>query len=280
MKYQELISTVARLGFENEIEDEIAFKAALSRALYTIFSDRPSIARRSLVKKDHGTLPVAECFTHTPGNSETFLLPSDGSAFSFKIYGEGTYSLRTGGITTECEISGNGEAIRDFYSGSTEITFFGECAYTVTSLVAFKNVFSKRESDIPLFEETNLLNLTELIPDFLAPEEPPKNSRGEVIAGAEIEGERLILPPEFSGEVHLTYRRKPKIPIGISPNEEIDVPTECTELLPLIVASYVWLDDDPERARYYLSLYKDGINGLRRFTARQISPSYETNGWA
>ena len=280
MKYQELISIVARLGFEDEIEDGLAFKATVSRGLYTIFNDRPTLAHRSLIKRDYGTLRIKDCFTHNPCSPEKFLLPTDSVAFSFKAYGEGKYSVTSGKITTEHEFSGEGNPIGHFCPGGGEITFVGDCSYTVTSLAAFKNSFSKSTADIPIASEVGVLPLDEIIPDFLAPEEPPRNSRGEVIRGAEIEGSRLILPDEFSGELHITYRRKPKIPGGAGMDEEIDIPSECTELLPLIVASYIWLDDEPERAQYYLSLYKDGINGLRRYTPRQISPSYETNGWA
>ena len=280
MKYQELISIVARLGFEKEIEDEYTLRSAVTRGLYTIFNDRPSFSRRSLVKRDHGTILISGCFTHNPREPETFSLPPYSSAFSFAVYGEGAYSITSGAMTTEKEFSGKGEAVKDFYSGRSTITFLGDCSYTVVSLAAFKNVFGKSIGDIPLARDESILSLNEHIPDFLAPAEAPRDRHGEVIVGAEIEGDRLILPDGFSGEVNITYRRKPKIPVGDYLDDEIDVPAECTELLPLIVASYVWLDDEPERSQYYLSLYKDGINGLRRFAPRQISSSYETNGWA
>jgi hypothetical protein len=280
MKYQDLISSVARLGFESEIEDNIAYRAALRRSLYTLFTDRPVLARRVIVKKDHGTLPLVDHFTHDPRRTETFDLPKDGLAYSFTVWGEGSYLLTEGGITTEAEFSGESKTVKGFYRGDAEIRFFGDTSYTVTSLAAFRNIFSRRESDIPSKDEENILDLAKLIPDFLSPDEPPRNKHGEPIFGAEIEGDRLILPNGFSGEVHIAYKRKPTLPAGTSQSEDIDVPEECAELLPLLVASYIWLDDEPERSQYYLSLYKDGINTLRRFAQRQVSASYESNGWA
>ena len=70
------------------------------------------------------------------------------------------------------------------------------------------------------------------------------------------------------------------MPGGLDGDERIDVPEELAELLPLAVASFVWLDDDPEKAQYYMSLYKDGIGTLRRFHPRELGSSYVTNGWA
>lgn len=280
MKYQELISTVARLGFETEIEDDVAFRGAVSRGLYTIFNDRPTLKHRTIIKRDYGNIPLCGLFTHDPRHPEVFALPDDGTAFSFKIYGDGYYTMSDGEVVTDVEISGEGDAVKAFYKKGARITFGGDTSYTVTSLSAFKNSFSNSISDIPVAADAGVIIISERIPDFLAPEDPPKDNRGGIIAGAEIEGDRLILPDDFVGEVHLTYRRKPAIPVGVSLNEDIDIPAECTELLPLIVASYIWLDDEPERAQYYLSLYKDGINGIRRFASRQVSPSYETNGWA
>ena len=58
------------------------------------------------------------------------------------------------------------------------------------------------------------------------------------------------------------------------------MPEETRELLPLLVASYLWLDDDPEKAEYYRALYADGINILRRNVFRRLDNVYKTNGWA
>ena len=36
----------------------------------------------------------------------------------------------------------------------------------------------------------------------------------------------------------------------------IDLDEELSTLLPLLVASYIWLDDDADRAEYYMTLYR------------------------
>ena len=91
---------------------------------------------------------------------------------------------------------------------------------------------------------------------------------------------RLILPDGYSGEIRINYHRAPIKTSGTDPDERIDIPPECEELLPLLVASYVWLEDSPDIAQYYRSLYREGINTLRRNLTRVGAGEYSTNGWA
>ena len=86
--------------------------------------------------------------------------------------------------------------------------------------------------------------------------------------------------PCFFGTVTLRYKPYPK---KISKNESdspIDIPRELESLLPLLCASYVWLDDNPERSQYYLELYNaEAALIKRRFPAR-LEGFRDVTGWA
>jgi hypothetical protein len=61
---------------------------------------------------------------------------------------------------------------------------------------------------------------------------------------------------------------------------QIDMPRELEHVLPLLVASFLWLDDDEAKAQYYLAIYRDLMNTVRRYGNRCINTAYYGNGWA
>ena len=48
--------------------------------------------------------------------------------------------------------------------------------------------------------------------------------------------------------------------------ETIDLNDELCAILPNLVASYIWVDDEPDKAQYYLSLYREQVAEI---TARE-----------
>ena len=51
-------------------------------------------------------------------------------------------------------------------------------------------------------------------------------------------------------------------------------------MLPLLTASFMWLDDDAAKAQYYMSLYRDMVTNVKRFQTSKIDAEYRVNGWA
>jgi hypothetical protein len=59
----------------------------------------------------------------------------------------------------------------------------------------------------------------------------------------------------------------------------IDLDEELCTLLPLLVSAYVWLDDEPEKAAQYYSLYSERTKEIV-YNTKNIKPAtYITNGW-
>ena len=278
MTLNELRESVVSLGFESGIDKDEVLRSAVRRALHTIAVDRPTAASRSLfVLSPEGRL-VSDVFLHTGGSSETFTL--DGRAFSFKVMGEGYCLITDDDGEREEHFSGEASFIRGFMKGPTNITFLGEYDYVVFCLAVFKLRLTDDVSNIPTFGDRREIDLAECFPEFLSAEGMPTKKDGSPIVGAVIKGSHLSLPYSFTGEVVVFFKMKRDIPSFDSDDEVIDVPRECEEMLPLLVAFYVWLDDDADKAETYLSLYKDMLASLKRSSARVVSTAYATNGWA
>ena len=63
-------------------------------------------------------------------------------------------------------------------------------------------------------------------------------------------------------------------------NDVIDLDEELCTLLPILIASYVWVEDEPSMAEYYLSLYRERAMDIER-RIRNATPVAikNANGW-
>ena len=56
--------------------------------------------------------------------------------------------------------------------------------------------------------------------------------------------------------------------------------TEFLFLLPTLIASYVWADDEPQKAQYYLSLYREQVYAMdARKKTLEPAEIKSVNGW-
>jgi hypothetical protein len=118
------------------------------------------------------------------------------------------------------------------------------------------------------------------ITDYLIASAPPTTANGTQITGAFICGEVLNLPKSFSGEVIIRYKRKPR-EISADLNESVDVPSIAEHLLPLLTAAYLWLDDSPDKAEYYMELYRIERAGIKKSVSNSVGEKYaDVTGWA
>ena len=77
-------------------------------------------------------------------------------------------------------------------------------------------------------------------------------------------------------DIHYDKKASP-IAVG---DGRIDVPEECLALFPLLVCGYLWLDDEPDRAQYYMALYREGRSLLlERKPSRTQRLNTDTLGW-
>lgn len=125
------------------------------------------------------------------------------------------------------------------------------------------------------------LELSRIIEDFLAPVGIPETISGTALTSALISGGRLTLPATTDADIVITYRRKPHEISPFTPNEEIDIPRHLEHLLPLLTASYLWLDDSPDKAQYYMELYRIEASKVKSSCKSFVGGAYlDVTGWA
>ena len=124
------------------------------------------------------------------------------------------------------------------------------------------------------------VNLPSHIGDYLVATSAPTDKSSRQIKGAFICGDVLYLPKDFTGEVIIRYKRKPR-EIGANYNETVDVPSVAEHLLPLLTAAYMWLDDSPDKAEYYMELYRIEKAGIKKSIPNSVGEKYaDVTGWA
>ena len=277
MTYNELKNDVAGLGFEPLIEDEDGLIAAANRALRLIYTDRPvsrTVRRYVQAPRVADSYPVIR---HEGGTERTVAL--SGVAFSFRARGRGAYLLKDGKDETRVEFNGTDTPIKSRMKVGGNITFLGEYDYVIYDLCSFFGVVGPEYDDIPLRELYIELDTDLEHNDFRAFVGPPRDARGEAIRGAVLRGGRIYLPFDYDGEIVYDYYRSPS-EITRGGEQSIDVSAECEVLLPLLTAAFIWLDDDAQKASYYLSLYREELARILRYSRQTVDNSYSTDGWA
>jgi hypothetical protein len=143
------------------------------------------------------------------------------------------------------------------------------------------------EERIPEFGASIQYDMTKLVSDFLRFGTPLTVIRnGAFLTESNysiIGGNRLVLPQSGFGAYNVEYIYKPqqfKYTDDIDDDTHINLDDDLCALLPLLIASYIWLDDEPEKAQYYLNLYTERSFAISNATrANSTLPFISVNGW-
>lgn len=278
MTLQELKNEIAALGFESELEEGGAFSFAVKRAVASIYTERgihKSLHIYQRNPKPDFHYPVVN---HVGGSAERFSL-ADGAYF-FRASGKGAFSVTDRNGIREYEFNSNNSTVRGYVFGGGEIAFYGNLSYTVYDLCHFTELHSDNVDDLN-FGGFTAYDLRKSAPDYLGPCDSARDESGKIIEGASICSGILSVPYSYNGEIVVKYRCTPVINTDSSADTVLDIDPECEHLLPLLVAAYVWLDDDEEKASYYMSLYREGMAALKLYSPRCINSEYEdVTRWA
>lgn len=303
MTVAELYESVAQLGFEDSLEYEKGFLRALNRALLQVNSLRPAtnvyvINHRPLKNElRSGSFSPIErtqplCFEATDVKSYYFEACGVGYAIieaksedEWAQIGEVNFSS-TAGFTAHRGFIKN---IDEFVSGEVRIRFEGEYLYTVKNVAMYKHILSANEEDIPAYEPHTRYDISAIVGDFLSLACPPV-----IYEGAEARyldryydvenGRVILLPYNRPGIYKVVYNRKPR---AVTEDELfgdkstiIDLDEELCALLPVLIASYVWADDEPQKAEYYLTLYRERAADIES-RVKNVAPVQmrSVNGW-
>lgn len=262
MTFTQLTAEVAALGFENEIENRPALLFCANRALRSIAALSPSFSRITLFQRVILPASVTKEVNYVPMNKIT--VPLNGAAFSFKFSGAGTVLLRERHRITPFSLNTPYTEIRRFLpDGEGELVLSGYTPFKLLDLALYEHACGLAESDIPIIAPYRSYTLSKLVTNFFGFSSLPTNEHGETIEGSYFRDDTLFIPCDYEGEIHLTYRRVPREIYTDAPNADIDLSPSLVHLLPLLTASYLWLDDDAAKAQFYMHMYMEGIRDVR-----------------
>jgi hypothetical protein len=253
MTLQELKRDVLALGFEVGHTDNGILIPAINRSLRKIFNDLGIIKTVKLHAEPIIPLTIVDKARHFGRSTETY--PLNGKAWSFEVSGVGCFTVKDGHEQRTKEFNTQREVFRGFLKHGGSITFSGEHSFTAYGLATFDYILSDEADDIPVVCHDREYDMRQLCPDFRSFAAYPKDSCGNEIYVARMADGVLSLPIEFEGEFTVEYKRAPRLVTEDTPDDEaIDITSGAEALLPLLCASYVWLLDDEERAKYYKPL--------------------------
>ena len=278
MTLNELQKEVAALGFEGEVAMDELFIGAVNRSLKQIYIERAKERTMSLNCQRPSYQILSGKFTHSGNSSEVY--NGKCRAFSFRSYGKGEMILKDGFGERKYTFDGQNVLTRDFIKGEATLTFLGDFCYTVYNLALYSEIVSDKLTDIIDSFSGYEFNGREYDENFLAFTSYPRDEMGYVIMNATIDGEHLKISADYRGIAKITYKYTPPKLTLDDGERTVDVPKECEHLLPLLVASYVWLDDDGAKSQYYLNLFRDGMGAVKYYNRESIANEYHTNGWA
>lgn len=278
MTLNELKNDVARLGFESQLDDEDCFFASANRALSLIYVDRPVSRTVRVSLAGPRTTLVRDFIEHTSGSVIT--IPFSGRSLSFRSSGKGSCVIADVSGISSIPLSALDQLTKQFVYGEGTITFSGDFYFTVKGLAVYDDIVSNSAPDIPEYTPTRVLLPEEYCEGFRAFCGMPTDANGNPIDSVKLIDGRIVAPYDYRGEIYLTYYRTPKPIDADMGNSPIDVSEESSPLLPLLTASFMWLDDDAAKAQYYMSLYRDLVANIKRYSTNKIDTEYRVNGWA
>lgn len=303
MTVAELYMSVAQLGFEDSLEYEDGFILAANRALLQVNALRP--ATRSCILSHMPPENLIKGVGHAPffkTNKELVFEATDAVAYYFEACGNGLIAIETkdesGAWRRIGEISFNTPIMTSYrgfikdgtesVSGQIRLRTEGQYAYTLQNVAMYGYVFSDNEGDIRACGSHTAYDISTIVDDFMSLASPPiraDDGFAYLNQGYDIEdGRILLLPNNQQGIYKVVYNRRPTAisSEGYAASDEsvVDLDEELCAILPMLIASYIWADDEPEKAQYYLALYRERAAEI---ASRVKNPAPVTiksvNGW-
>ena len=272
------MNSTSALGFLDTVSDTALFLESAKRALDIIFTDKTVTRRVSIHTLRPELLRLIPEYCHCGGES-SMAWKLKCRAYSFTTVGTGSYTVFEGGKSKTVNFSGTRHHRHLANEGEVILTFYGECAFTVRDIAAYSAPISKNEENVPLFEELFSIDIKKELNDYQSLWGDVTDKYGIPKSAYEKDGVIYTAAAE-SGICNLTYRRKAPDIEHLSLDAALDIPPECEALLPLLTAAIILLDDDADKAQYYMALYRDLLDRQTQNGTGLGSARYLTNGWA
>ena len=278
MTLRELSNEICALGFNNYAKLDLSLRLAVKRALTAIYGEMRIMGAETF----HITarLPSSKVarLHHTGGGVET--LPLSGKAYAMTASGCGIVTVYDGANSSTVKFNSEKKLIKGFLKYGGRVVFSGASSFDVFNIVTFDEVFGTDAESIPDGSSQKRINVRGSVTDFLGFASPPTDEYGRQIAEATVDDGVITIPASYSGEVNVKYRRLPDLSSLSDPEGEIDIPGEYSALLPLLVAFYVLLDEDEEKAEIYRNAYLEMLGCIKKSAYSSANGGYaDVSGW-
>ena len=148
--------------------------------------------------------------------------------------------------------------LRFEYPRDVVITFEGVSG-VVRDMALWQREYAA-EADVPMYGDTVRYDMSRIAPDYGGFIKSPVNAMtGRDIRGSVMASPYIQLPYSFEGEAAVAYRHSPlRLTLDDVANDvDIDIAPEYEDLLPLCMAYYVWLEDEPNKASFFLARFNE-----------------------
>lgn len=274
MVLRELSDAVARLGFQTQLEEEWedAFYSAVNHALREIRRVLPEYAA---VRLSHYPISSVTVVTdQTIGKDGYSVTLNDVGMIEISLSGTADLEVSSaqGRLLSErigCKmpaISAHRYLVSDLIlnggSDDLTITLMRRGACRISSL-RYWEAGEVGSTDLPEQDGSyTVYDLTKLYADFGALQKVRREGRAQV--DYRFEGKcKLALPTDDSGEYTVVYRKK--VPtIDKEQDREIPLSEDECDLLILLTASYILLDENDGKSAWYKQQYDNRLTMLLR----------------
>lgn len=190
------------------------------------------------------------------------------------INGEQAAAWRSAGKYTD---------VRVYLEGATDATIsFEGVAGSVKDLAVWAHDYGSVD-DIPVYGHTVRYDMRRVVSDYGGHACTPIDvATGREIRRCIVESPYIMLPPAYVGEASVIYRHRPlHITLDDVKNDiDIDIAPEYEDLIPLCMAYYVWLEDEPNKAAFFLARFNEAASLARQSHRRPGSDTVISyNGW-
>lgn len=295
MTVQELYDAVAQLGFETTLEDTNRFILAVNRCMSQINRIKPLTSSYTINHFPPQNL-LKETLEPQAVNGEALIFIAEGAkAYYFECNGKGVAEIskfdennNSWHLLKRIELNSDNRNFKQYkgfvleganqYLGKIKIEIAGNYLMYVRNAACYGSITSDLEQDIPIFGRYCVYDFSKLVDNFLSFKLMP--IKDLVINDDYIidDGKIIRIPLSINGVYEVGYERKVR-EINGDYNAVIDLDDELLPLLPLLVASYIWADDEPAKAEYYLSLYREMVSEIRYKLKNFDMVKYTNNGW-
>lgn len=271
MTLNDIKKEIAALGFESEGSVSADWVFSVRRALEEAYREYGVHAEAVIYQNNPTPDFHIGALTHAAGDGVAFSFV--GGAYCFKVDGVGTLCVSDESGEREYAFHGGTASFSGCLDGEATLTFIGDFRYTVYDLCHFSEL-TEASADALRYGRLTEYDLERRIPDYLTVCDVVRDGTGEEIKGCSVCSGVLSVPYGYAGEIRVRYcKRAPSVSADFA-DEELDVPPALAPLIPLLCAFYVWLDDDAEKAQYYLSRYREGMSVLKLYSRGCLDTKY------